>query len=346
MAQGILVLIWLGAAEAEVTHRADLETWARARQVVLAKPVSSPAALAQPDHDPVLTLQIEELLEQARVAAGASDETGAEANLATVDGLLREHPELPQAAWLMAERFSVEAHLRERRPEQAERVARLRARAHAIEGQRASTFGSPGSVEAAPGLANGSAQGESVSQKSTPVRFIGLLPGDTVEWDGRVESLPLSAPAGVHQARVLRRGRLVWAKWLEISPPSAEVRVSVPRPRSCSRDDLGEVRIVRDRLLTGAPTCERWAVARPGRAGGIEIAACRRSACEPLRAWPAPSPVAPVNESAPPRWTLYGLVGLGVVTTTAILLWRTGAFDQTNDGRDRVIFSGPAALHF
>src|SRR5687768_589206 len=96
-----LVVLWLGSAQASPTQRAQLERWVAERggRLELA------AAPNERPHDSRVVEQIETALENARAAAeSAADE------LAWAEQLLLAHPELPQAAWLLAERHALAAH--------------------------------------------------------------------------------------------------------------------------------------------------------------------------------------------------------------------------------------------
>ena len=111
MSQAVfLVLTLLGEPTGQ--ERALLAAYARARQVEHAAPAPAPALAAGHDaYDVGLASEIETSLERARTAAASLDETAASELLELVSRRLREHPELPQSAWLMAERYRVGAAL-------------------------------------------------------------------------------------------------------------------------------------------------------------------------------------------------------------------------------------------
>src|SRR5687768_10909269 len=101
-----IVLLWLGTGS-PAAFDADLDGWARARFARLeAPPADAPEGLA---YDEAIVQAAEESIEQARIAAASLDVATATKRLAETDELVRKHPELPQAAWLMAERLRVEA---------------------------------------------------------------------------------------------------------------------------------------------------------------------------------------------------------------------------------------------
>ncbi|HMR80535.1 MAG TPA: hypothetical protein PKD61_35745, partial [Polyangiaceae bacterium] len=98
-------VIVVGGAAAQISAEPHLESWAAARQARLEYPtqVQRPAAGSS---DSVGT-RAETLLEQARVALGTLDDAAVTEKLEAVDRLLRDTPALPQAAWLMAERYAL-----------------------------------------------------------------------------------------------------------------------------------------------------------------------------------------------------------------------------------------------
>ncbi|HTV18265.1 MAG TPA: hypothetical protein VMG12_06330, partial [Polyangiaceae bacterium] len=99
---GVLVVLWLGTEPELAERRADVAAWASTRHWR-----AEPLRPATVNDDAALVDQIEALLEEARAAAPAP---GTPPALERAEALLLEHPELPQAAWLLAERFAIEAH--------------------------------------------------------------------------------------------------------------------------------------------------------------------------------------------------------------------------------------------
>lgn len=85
----------------EDASRALVE-WGRARglRIVTASERVGGGALRV---DPSIADHVENELDRARDAISALDADAAERALARAEALLREHPELPQAAWLRAE---------------------------------------------------------------------------------------------------------------------------------------------------------------------------------------------------------------------------------------------------
>ena len=136
--------VWLapgGEAPGDAARRA-LTAWARAHDVTLAEPTAGePRALAV---DLAVADSVELELERAREAVAAQDADTAERALSRAEGELRAHPELPQAAWLLAEveRGWAVRHTRVA-PVDAERAERAWQRAAGLDGGRVAGVGEP-----------------------------------------------------------------------------------------------------------------------------------------------------------------------------------------------------------
>lgn len=324
-----LVLFWLGTSAAQASHEPELDSWARARWVQLEPPAAdAPAGLP---YDDALIQRVEELLDQARLAASSLDDTTASERLRAVEDSLREHPAMPQAAWLLAEALQIEASIAGRTA--PDERPKLLARARALEGQRAAAFGEP----AAPRAPSASLLSVSLSTRGSDQ---GYVDGNRV--GRRFELLP-----GEHHVRVVRRGRVVWAGWVPVEQAGA-LALPLPAPVACSLDDLGDVRVSGGRVAVPADVaCPRWAVARPAAGGGIEIASCRGSSCGPLIPWKRhygamyAGPPQPPPEPGFPAWASWALVGVGAAVLTAGVLWQAGAFDEPEPGATRFELWGP-----
>jgi hypothetical protein len=333
---GVVVVLWLGTALSRPSADPELDSWARARLVRIEDTRAAPAAAAA--YDDALARKIEELLEDARVKSDAMDEAGALGSLTDASRLLQDHPELPQAAWLSAERMTLEAALLERRPEGLEKARALRRAARALEGKRVAPLAE--AAKQTPDETGPPPHGERVA-------IGGLQPDDRLYWDGRPARHAVPAGAETHHARVVRQGRTVWAGW---TAPHAGIRLTLeaPTPVACSLDDLGGASIKDHQVIAPAGArCRSWAVARPRAAGGIEIASCTRSRCGPLLPWHRTdgadlgAPPQPAPERDTPVW-LYVAAGIGAAALSGVLVWQSGVFDEPEPARDRVIFNGPA----
>lgn len=281
-----------------------------------------------PRYDAALADRLEAELEQARTSLSALEEDAARERLGRVEAELRAHPHLPQAAFLMAECFSLQA-----RAAGADhgRVAELGARRAALEGPRALAFGEP---VPAP-----------ISATAIPLDIEGLTAADALEVDGAAAPRATSSPGGsplrlgllrgLHHFRVLRAGRPVYAGFHEISGQAPALRLDVPALVPCSRDDLDAVNPLL--IAAGGPLpaglgCERWALVRP-QGDGVQVALCDARRCGPFVAWqrrPKPALFSPilVDQSRWPSWASFAIAGAGAVLATSLVLWQSGALDR------------------
>ncbi len=327
----VYVLVWLGPLAAQAALQPDLDSWAHARLARLSAPVSNSSPAAR--YDDALVDQVETELEQARVAAGSLDLASMRQRLRSVERALHGHPELPQAAWLMAERLSIEARAIE--SDNPEETRRLEARARTLEGKRAAAFGAT----------------ESPSTPATDrkIALDGLTPHDRIYVDGLLASTAPTLAMGEHHVRVVRRGRPVFSTWVTVAPSTSRLSLAVPPPQACSRDDLGAPRIRGDRVIVGAGVqCSRWIAARPRSGGGIEVATCAGSWCGPFQPWTRRSgsiydgPPQPASaDQGFPEWAAWLVAGAATATVTGVVLWRAGVFDGPEPGGTKYTFTGP-----
>lgn len=324
-----LVLLWLGSAGAQATHEAVLDSWASARWVELEAPAADAPAGVR--YDDALSQKLEELLDQARLAASSLDDATARERLTDIDRTLRRNAALPQAAWLMAEALQVEASIAARSSPDAR--SKLLERAAILEGRRAPPFGEPSSEPTAP---------TELTVSLTSARIT-----DQLYVDGQRVSRRVGLRAGEHHVRVVRRERVVWAGWVPVER-AGELGLPIPAPVPCSLDDLEGVSVQRDRVSAAPSTaCARWAVARPAAGGGIEIASCRGASCGPLMTWKRhygavySGPPQPPPEPGFPAWATWALVGAGAAALTGAVLWQAGAFDEPEPGGRRFELWGP-----
>lgn len=291
------------------------------------------APLTFPDYSRARVSEVERLLEQARTGASALAEQQAAAALTEAERILREHPELPQAAWLMAERHAIAARLADNARDPV--ADELRARARALEPERAVAFGQDARVETSAG-----------SGRFT-LEIRGVSAEERIEWDGRELSFPAEVQAGEHLLRVQRGGRLVWAGWVTVTPsePTLELQL-LPRAETCSHAELGATTGgAAGPLPPGGVSCPAWAVLRLSR-GRAELALCRRSLCgrwhvdaEPP-VLPARADKARGSESRIPTWATIAIASAGAAVLTGVTLWQTGAFDREQSGRPRWVYEG------
>jgi hypothetical protein len=330
-----LVVLWLAAPAEQPEHRAAIAEWAMGRGFSATDP--SPSAL--PSYSDDVAREAEALLEEARAATPSA--LGAFERL---DALLATHPELPQASWLLAERYALEAQYRAQdgTPDPGP-LRELTRQSGELEGARAAAFGVPVPSQ------------ELRREVTEPLEIAGLRPGDEALLDGMKVVVGTPVSLGRHHAQVFRQRALVWVGWVELGSPP---RLAIPdTSRPCSAADLSGTT-----LATGAPVagpgvrCFSWAVAALGAAGGLRLALCHASRCD---AWQyLASPLAGPSERGPnaaltpaarpwPVWVTWSAIGLGAAAGTALVLWRTGAFESHTPATE-FVFTGPssAALRF
>jgi hypothetical protein len=319
-----LVLVWLGAEPLEGRIKTAIDAWAAEKHYVLEAPAVEPLDTGEAartvaercDHD----------LDLARDQLNAGDHTGARRTLAGVEQTLRDHPELLQASWLMAERWRLEASIAHRGGEDPTRWLE---RAEAIEGARAAAFG-----ETARAPAEGSV--------SVDVVVHGARAHETY-WDGVRAEDRFSTAKGEHHLAIVRGKRLAWSGWVS-ALAAAKLDVWVPDASPCSSEDLDGARFASetDVAAPGGVRCVAWAVAAPGRQRGtLRIARCLHATCEPASTWAYEvfSPGAVAEKKGFPKWAAWTAAGVGVAAAASFILWQTGAFDRSGPSQ-RVVYDG------
>jgi hypothetical protein len=308
-------VLWISPAGSARPEKADraLEEWARSHGLQLVAPGVERTPRLRIDES--LADSVEEELEKARDASSALDVDGAERSLARAEGILRQHPELPQGAWLMAE---VERGWARRwasvPPKALDRASEAWARARGLDGGRE------------PGL------GEVASPSvEADVSFQLLVEGGgDARLDGRpvVQGAVKSQP-GEHQLTIARDGSVVWAGWVGVGEGSL-VRVSPPEPAPCSAEELGRVTTESSHVRADGVTCPLWVAVVPGAAERLLVAICRKDRCGGLQEWNASGgvPVLPPGAVASPwpAWATWTFVGLGAVAIVGTSIGIDAAF--------------------
>ncbi len=307
---------------------AALTTWAE-RHLLRLEPPAPANASSLPAYARAVVRQIEDLLEQARLSAGSLDERLALEQLAQAEALIYEHAELPQAGLLLAEAASQQASIAERHGNGT--LAQIqRLRAEALEGPRVRPYADSTEVQV------GSNDGSPTIVASTQrIQVRGLAITDTLVWDGNVRGpRRFSTLVGEHHAQVLREGQLIWAGFVMVYKTSTEVNLAVEAPAPCTRSDL-VVSVEHERPMPASGVrCPLWALARPAKSAGVDIALCRLDRCGALQHWRVgfgEPLVAPLHEEHPfrlPNWALYVAAGFGAAAATSLVLWQSGAFDD------------------
>jgi hypothetical protein len=312
-----VTLLLLFAFEATHSERALLEDFARQKRIALVAPAPTPA-LSYPPYRTELVLDLEGRLEESRILASSLDEERALATLSSIERDLVMHPELPQAAWLLAEHHRILSEVRRGDPSSVAEADALWRAALVLEGPRAPAFG---------------AGSETRTTSSSPfkLRFRDLTPRDVLEIDGASGGAERHVVPGVHHLRVLRDERLVHAGWARLGEHT-EVVLGVRPLRACSEEDLSPTQANGATVVPPRGVlCERWVVARR-RAGTLEVASCQKSACSSFQPLAARDPTRGV-----PPWAV-AATGLGMMAATLLTVWATGGFEPEPAPQGRPVF--------
>jgi hypothetical protein len=315
-------LVWLASEPPGGAERGALAAWAIAHGVILSPPLdASPPTL---DVDPRVADEVETRLEHARDSLTARDGPGVDREVDAADALLRAHPELPQAAWLMAEVERARAtRFAQSDPPDTAAVAVAWARAEALDGGRLGGIGEPSPPH------RSDAAGVSVS-----------LPwGAALQIDGHPAPPHFTALVGLHAVVVTRGDLPAWARWVEFGIGDSSIRPALPAPEPCSAPDVSRASLEADGRAVSASqvSCPHWVVVAPGsRAGSLRIASCAAARCDEPVVWPAevawPRAVERAPASSPPSkwpsWATWAIVGAGVAIAAgaAATAAATGAF--------------------
>ncbi len=314
-------VVWTSPADERSAAAEALARWARARGVVLLAPehvVRPTQAIDLHSGD-----EVEAELARARDALSALDVDAAETALVTARETLRAHPELPQAAWLMAEVLRGWATRWARaEPRDEERAERAWASAAALDGGRV-----PGLGEVA-ATARAHADEEDVTfELRGDARFAELSVDGRRVTPGHVALTP-----GEHAVTVVTGGALQWASWVGVARGSRVV-VDLAGPSPCSEEDLGRVRASSLGVAPNGVVCASWLVVIPT-ASGARLGRCERDVCGTLvdltadAASAKKAPILPATtKSAWPAWATWAIVGGAAVAATSLTLYSAGAFD-------------------
>ena len=309
-----VTLVWIAPEAPDAEQARALTSWGRSRGVRLVRPGegrATPLAV-----DPRVADDVERLLDRARDAIAARDGDAADRTLAAADSTLRAHPEIPQAAWLLAEvERTRSVRLRRIAPVDEAAAARAWTRAESLDGGRAAGVGEQ--TSGAP------AQPASVSLDIVPT-------GAEAQLDGApVHGGTVATRAGSHALVVSWRGDPVWATWIESPAGSSTVHVEAPADPACSVGDVSQAAIAGDGVDASRVRCSSWIAALPG-PQGIRVGECETGRCGPLVDWRAPVPW--TYEPPPqgdqggkwPTWATWGLVGAGAVVAGAVVVIASG----------------------
>lgn len=297
--------------------RRALDAWARARGISLAAPTSAgPTGLAP---DLAVADRVEQELDRAREATAGLDGDATDRALSRAAADLVAHPELPQAAWLMAEvdrAWSVRYARIE--PVDAARSARMWREAEGLDGGRASGIGDPRATAPQPGVAF-----SLVAPAGVTARVDGVI----------VPSGKVVATAAPHVVVAERDGVVLWASWVNVA---AGMTVTLPALSACTADDLSSARLEGDHVEGHGVRCGSWiAAAIADDPSGVRIATCEAGGCGPLVEWRvlrAP-PFDPGTESRArpgpwPAWATWTIVGVGAAGAAVAVVLASGALQS------------------
>jgi hypothetical protein len=306
-----------------------LTEWARVRGVSLVKGEELAAPTSSGGDDDIAE-RVEKEIARAREAVAALDVDAAERALARAERLLRDHPELLQAAWLRAEvdRTWAARFLRIE-PRDEARAQNAWQHAAALDGGRVAGVGEKD-------------QGKKPTQETTVIIAGASGTGVRVFFDGEPRlttrergktSIHVKAPSAEHQLVVYDGDVVLFASWITIADGVSSIEVSVARAGSCARASFGSVVRVDEQISAEGVTCPRWIAAIPGeRPGSVLVARCERDTCGPLLEWrtdrgAAGPPQGHLRDTSWPGWATWTLVGVGAMTATVVTLVATGVLE-------------------
>lgn len=317
-----VAVLWLEPGEAggrEASAR-SLAEWARARGVRL---IADGEAAPGIKVDLALAERAERELERAREAIGTLDADAADRALARAETLLRDHPELPQAAWLRAEvERTWSARFLRVDPRDDARARTAWENAAAIDGGRVAGVGETD--------AKARARTKTTFVVSGPSNLVIRLDGVVLTASGR-GAYPVDLAIAEHQLLVTLDDRVVFASWIAVGGAEPETRIRVGDGGTCSREQLASAKHDGDRVVAPGVSCASWAAVLPApRRGAILVARCQREMCGPLLEWRAERLVAAAPLQAEPRkrwptWATVAIIGVGAVAAGVVTLAASGA---------------------
>ena len=335
-----LTVVWLGAQKPEGRVKAALDEWAAAHAVTLEAPRAEPSDDGEAAR--ALAERCDRDLDQARDQVNAGDDGAARQTLARLEQTLRDHPELLQASWLMAERYRLEAQIASRSSENADR---WQERADVLEGERAASFSNaPGAPGEHPKGWKGRRASEPLAKVPVVVVVHGARKHETY-WDGAKTDDEVSVARGEHHLAIVRGKRVVWTGWVSVLLPAA-LDVWIPDASPCSLEDFEGAAFTETEVrVAKGVRCGGWIAAAPGsERGTIRAAICGRETCRRPTTWAYDifAPTARASDAPKkglPVWATWTLAGVGVAAAASVILWRAGAFDR-KEAPQRVVYDG------
>jgi hypothetical protein len=309
-------LVWVAPEPPDAQQANALSSWSAAYGIKLSRP--APGGLPHLPVDASVGDRVESMLRSARDAIAAREREQADRALDSAESILRAHPELPQAPWLMAEvERAKSARFLRIPPVDLEAAERAWLRAEALDGGRVPGMGEPEATH-----------GHGPQARLT----LELSRADGQAWlDGEfVGSQTISLPtrAGLHSLVVTRAGGPVWAAWIDVPAESSTAHPDTPVASACTADDLANVTLSPGAVDARHVRCQSWIAAFAGtQPGSVRISMCKDERCGPLLEWRAPAPWAAQTlaerggKSRWPAWATWTAVGAGIAVTAGVLFF-------------------------
>ena len=332
-----VTVVWVEKADGRDDALRAISDWGRARGLKVLVAADGTAASAV-KVDFAIADRVEKELDRAREAIAALDADVAERALARADAILREHPELPQAAWLRAEvHRSWAARWTRVDPRDDVRAQIAWQDADALDGGRAAgigevTFPSRTKVTATLTVEGG-------SRRAVVARLDGVELA-AASTDGPL-TYPIDVPPAEHHLVISLDGETAFAGWVAIAGASAgsprlPIPIRIGDDGACSAASFAGVTRDGNDVRAANVSCDHWVAAVPAeRRGTVLVARCARSTCGPFLEWRSESsfgggPERPLasRSGAWPAWATWTAVGVGAALATTITLVATGVFES------------------
>jgi hypothetical protein len=289
---------------------------------------------AAPKIDLTIAERVEKEIERAREAIAAIDADAAERALARAETTLRDHPELPHAAWLRAEVDRTWASRFSRvEPKDEARARTSWQDAEAIDGGRVAGIGETAFPKRASTSAKLVVHGSAVKRVSVYLDGAVLAPKSMTDASA---TYAFEAPPAEHQIVATIDGETAFASWVTLGTSPNAIEISLGAGGSCDTSSFASVSRdahEQDRIRAAGVSCARWVAAIPGdRRGAVLVARCEGETCGPLLEWRTESMSSgstppPALRAGWPGWATWTLVGFGAAAATVITVVATGALE-------------------
>ncbi|MGC4079438.1 MAG: hypothetical protein QM702_20845 [Rubrivivax sp.] len=248
--------------------------------------------------------------------------------------ILRDHPELPQAAWLRAEVARAwSSRFTRLEPRDDARAQSAWQDGDALDQGRATGVGETAYTRRAAAHATIVVHGD--AGRPVVVRLDGTTLAGKAGAGGTTYAV--DAPAAEHQIVVYLDGEPVFAQWIALAASTSQARpvidVRLPEGGGCGETSFAGVTRDESGVRANGITCGRWVAAVPGALrGSVLVARCERDACGPLLEWRTeglgtPDKPQPSHRGWP-AWATWTLVGAFAASATVVTLVATGAFEK------------------